>query len=335
VSEADVILRQTPAQLFPGDERAVAAKFKKLSLVWHPDLCHDPRAKDVFQYIVTAKAVALGKSDHNRLILERVRGGGKFSMDYVGHGKSDSGRHFVGTSTVAYLVPDSLRDLCEPAIRMKWVFPDTKMEKEMTKYLPNRVRHEETTDGTFLAYRREPEQMLLSDFIAFQKRRGELIDPRHVSWIISSLLNTCCYLEISRTAHCGLIPEYLLVSPECHSMHLTGPPLYATPWGHRPKAVPRAVLEAFPRMKSPGFKIESSVVDLAMIRKLAMSLLGHASTGAARRDTRLSDGIKSFLCSPAPESALKDYVAWEKARGKRAFTPFGATAREMYDALRN
>ncbi len=203
----------------------------------------------------------------------------------------------------------------------------------MTKYLPRRNRFETTTDGTLLVYKRNSDQILMSDLLSWEGRQAAAIDYRHVMWMISSLLNTCCYLEIQKTAHCALLPHYMLVSPDMHSVALTGPPLYATPYGTRPKAVPQAVLDAYPRLRNPGTTVDDSRIDLLMVRRLALQALGVKNTALLARDTRLPEGMRKWLASPAPKSALKDYAAWENARGKRAFTPYGTTASEMYVAL--
>lgn len=334
--DAESILTRAPRQLFPGSPEEVRSAFKRLAVKWHPDHNRtDPRAATVFNHLRKARDAALGKTSEQQLILTRKRAGDKFALDYISSGKSETGQWFVGASTVSYLVDPALEDLCLPAVSMKWEFYNDQMKNEMTKYLPNRVKWEDTTSGLFLSYRRTPDQLLLSQLLQWEKVRGGtgLPDSRHVMWMISSLLNTCCYLEVTKTSHCALIPEYLLVSPEEHSVALTGPPLYATPWGQRPKAVPSAVLEAFPRLRAPDFKVTDSKLDLTMVRWLAMRALGHNNMAMLARDTSLREDMRKWVTSPAPTSAIKDYTVWEKARGKRTFTPYDATASEMLSAL--
>ncbi len=331
----EAILAQRPSQLFPGDAAAVKRRFHELAKEWHPDHRHGEDAAKVFQHLLRCRDAALrGEEGLERVTFTRAREGTKFALDYLHAGTCDAGKHYVSYSAVSYLVRPELADLCGPAINLRWEFADTKMATEMTKYLPDRVKHEETTEGAFLAYRRSSDQILLSDLLRWEQARGATgMDPRHVMWLISSLLNTCCYLEISKTAHCGLVPEYLLVSPDMHSVALTGPVLYATPYGTRPKAVPQAVLDAFPRLRSPDFKVENSTLDLTMVRRMAMRALGRNNIATLKNDTALHAGLRTWLCSPAPTSALKDYVAWEELRGKRSFTTYDSTAEQMYVKL--
>ncbi len=152
-------------------------------------------------------------------------------------------------------------------------------------------------------------------------------------WLVSSLLNTLCYLEIQKTSHCALLPHYLLLSPDMHTVALCGPPMYATPFGTRPKAVPQEVLAAYPRLRAPGVKVEDSKLDLTMLRRTAMLAVGLSNPALLARNTTLPEGMRKWLASPAPTSALADYAAWESARGKRNFANYGITASEMYVAL--
>ena len=333
------ILAKRPRQLFKGTPAEIKKQFWSLAAVWHPDKRPgDNEARDVFQHIVKSRDAALrGEEGLQRVVFTRNRPesgqSAKFSLDYISSEPSECGRIYVSYDNVSYLVRSEQESLVLPALDMKWRFPDSKVEKEMTKYLPRRNRFEHTTEGTLMVYRRNSDQILMSDLMRWEARRSGGIDHRHVMWMISSLLNTCCYLEIQQTAHCALIPHYLLVSPDMHSMALTGPPMYATPFGKRPKAVPQAVLDAFPRLRSPGVVVEDSKLDLTMVRVLARQALGHTNPAMLARDTALPEGLRRWVTSPAPSSALKDYAAWEDARGKRAFTPYETTASEMYVQL--
>lgn len=126
-----------------------------------------------------------------------------------------------------------------------------------------------------------------------------------------------------------------MISPKEHNISLTGPPLYATPYGMRPKAVPRVVLDIFPRLRTPGQVVSDSRIDLTLVRRIALKALGYTSFARAKLDKTLHPGLREWLCSPAPMVAVDDYINWEKLRGKRAFLPYDATSREIYDALRN
>lgn len=335
---AEEILAKRPSQLFPGGPAEIKRRFGELVKVWHPDHCRLPQSEKVFQHILRSRDAALrGEEGLHRAVFTRrrpqARQSGQFALDYASSTDFEAGVIYVSYENVSYLVAKDHEHLCPPALNMRWSFPDRKMEEEMTKYLPRRNRWEEVEQGTLLVYRRNTDQILLSDLLRWEREKnGGRVDPRHVMWMISSLLNTCCYLEIQKTAHCALLPHYLLVSPDMHSVALTGPPMYATPYGTRPKAVPQRVLDLFPRLKTKGVVVENSRLDLTLVRALALETLGLTTAGLPRA-TDLHEGLRKWLASPAPDSAVKDYVAWEEARGKRAFTPYGITANEMYVAL--
>lgn len=333
------ILAARPSQLFPGDAAAVRRKFGELVRAWHPDHCARPEAADVFQHIVKCRdAVLRGEEGLQNVTFTRsspVATGQKpkFRLDYIHAVRTECGTAYVSYDNVSYLVEPPHKAFADQAVAMRWNFPDKRVENEMTKYLPRGNRVEHTTAGTLMVYRRNSDQMLLSDLLAYERKKGNPIPYQHVMWMISSLLNTCCYLEIQKTSHCALLPHYLLVSPDMHSVALTGPPMYATPFGTRPKAVPQEVLSLFPRLRTAGVVVEDSRVDLTLVRSMARQVLGQSNPALLARDTTLPEGLRKWLCSPAPASALKDYVAWEEARGKRTFTPYNSTASEMYAGL--
>ena len=335
---AETILASRPSQLFRGAESDIKKKFRELASQWHPDHCRLPQAEDVFQHILRCRDAALrGEEGLHRVVFERLVSRGdqkpKFALDYVRSFATENGVVYISYDNVSYLITDDKLGLVDPVTRRKWAFPDKKMEVEMTKYLPRSNRVEQTKDGPLLVYKRNSDQILLVDLLAWHKQTGKTMDARHVMWIISSLLNTLCYLEVQKTAHCAILPHYLLVSPDLHTVALTGPVLYATPFGTRPKAVPHKVLALHPRLKAPEAVVENSRLDLLCLRSLTMECLGLTNPALLARDTALHKGLKDWMLSKAPDSAVKDYVAWEKLRGKRAFTAYETTASEMYVAL--
>lgn len=332
---AEEILKAGPRQLFPGSPAEIKTKFKRLASVWHPDHCSHPQSPDVFQHVLKCRDAALRGDEHiehyvfTRAAPEKGEPS-QFKLAYMRARNFEMGKILVSQTNVSYLVTKDTLGLAEQARKQRWQFFDKKMEGEMSKYLPKPTRTVSTTEGLFMAYRRESDQILLSDLLEWEKGK---VDPRHVMWMISSLLNTCSYLEVTRTAHCALLPQYLLVSLDMHSVALTGPTLYATPWGHRPKAVPTEVLAAYPELRVKETVVADSRLDLTMVRRIAMLALGHSSPGLLANDRSLHEGLRKWVCSPAPKSAVKDYVAWEGLRGSRKFTPYETTASEMYVAL--
>lgn len=335
VDSARKILDSSPAELFSGSEADVRDQFKKLAKIWHPDQCRDPEAHRVFQYIQRCRDIVLGKPVDGRRSFERRVGTAKFNVDFLTQHRAEFGEILVTQSNVCYLIPREFDDLVEVARKMRWSYRSKNIENAMSRHLPRSTVTEDTKEGTLMAYRRSRTQALMRDLISYEKSRGGgKVCELDVMWMVSSLLNLCCYLEIEKTSHCALTPDFLLVDLQDHSVSLTGPPLFAVPFWRRPKAVPREVLSSFPRLRSPSFTVNDSTLDLTMVRVLAMNLVGHKSHVTMRRDTSLPSGLRDWLGSPAPSSALVDYRAWEETRGKRAFHRYDGTARDVYDELR-
>lgn len=333
--QAEEILALTPTRLFPGGLESVKSKFRQLAAAWHPDHCADPKAAEVFQHILRCRNAVMAPAE-GKLRLQFTRSSPaagearQFTLEALHGGTFEAGKIFVSASNVSFLVEKDPLNLVPQAMKRRWQFFDGKMQHEISKYLPQYNKSVETTEGFLTVYRREPDQILLSDLLRWH---GGKLEPAHVMWVISSLLNLCSYFEVAKVAHCAILPHYVLLNLEQHRASLTGPPLYATPWGHRPVAVPTEVLRAYPALSVKKTVLSDSRLDMTMVRKLAMNALGHTNPGLLANDRTLHQGLRDWLKTPAPASAVEDYVNWEKLRGKRRFTQYPATASEIYVAL--
>lgn len=333
--QAEEILATTPTRLFPGGPDKVKARFRELAAAWHPDHCADPKAAEVFQHILRCRNAVLAAPEGKlRMQFTRTSPAAgearQFTLEALHGSTFESGKILVSLSNVSYLVERDPLKLVPQAMKRRWEFFDGKMQHEISKYLPQHNKSVETTEGFLTVYRREPDQILLSDLLRWQ---GGKLEPAHVMWVVSSLLNLCSYFEVAKVAHCAILPHYVLLNLEQHRASLTGPPLYATPWGHRPVAVPKEVLGAYPSLAVKSNVVADSRLDLTLVRKLAMNALGHTNPALVANDKNLHPGLRQWLTTPAPASAVEDYVNWEKLRGKRRFTQYPATASEVYVAL--
>lgn len=330
---ADAILSMTPGELFSGSKDDISHQFKTYAKLWHPDRNKDPEAINVFQHLKRSMDVVLGKSNDHRLTLTRLDGT-KFNLDYVRVHEVGFGKIYVSKSSISYLINKKFSKLAEPAAKRKWSYINDSIKKEMTRFLPIPVKVEETTDGWFMAYRRKSSQVLARDLLDYNKLTGTPVEPLSVMWMISGLLNIASYLDVHKVSHNAINPNFLLFDLEDHSVSLTGPAIFAVPFGFRPKAVPVKTLDLFPRIRVETFKAENSLIDLTLIRALALQLIGRKNSPSIRTDDALPIGLRTWLLSSAPSHAVTDYAVWESKRGKRKFHKYGITAKDVYSRLR-
>jgi len=325
MTSAAEILKKTDRELFPKVED-IHATFRKLAAIWHPDRNRDPLAGQAFAHISEQKVKAEGRG--TRPTVDFPRANGMFlRMEYLRQTDANGVKVYSGQTRIAYFVPDALKRQAHSATVHKWRYLNDSMKKEMERFLPERVRLETSNDGNLFIFPRNADQILMSDLIALDK-----VPPDHVTWMISRLVNICCYLEWAGVSHCGISPENLLVSLDQHTIALAGPPLFLTKFGERPNSVPQRTLNANQWLKEKSTKAGPRI-DLALVRETAFDLLGERSAGRLRGNPDIKPSIINWILTPPGKTAVADYQSWEIARGDRRFAHYGKSVRDIYDRI--
>lgn len=224
-------------------------------------------------------------------------------MTYIRHHSIGGMEIYVGISSVVYVLPPELDKVQD------WPFANDKMKKEMQKYLPELVRKKRNIQ----IYRRKPTQVLMLDLVT-------PLEPQHVAWMVSRMMNLACYLSWAELSHCAISPEFLLVDLETHGVALTGPASYVTKMGVRPEAVPARTFGIVPSLGNKA-TVATPKIDLSLVRSTAMTLMGERNKAPFRQ----------WLLSPPAATAFKDLEGWSNALGKRTFVKFPTTAKEIYN----
>lgn len=330
--EAMDILQKLPAELLPGGESAIKSKFKDLAKHWHPDKNKSPEAERVFEHLKRCRDYLLSGASRSVLLTDKITER-KQRYSFISEHRMRDMRVLVGATTVSYLLTGQMAILGLPIIRKHWEFTDDKQRAEMMRFLPEHHRIIDAREGLLVTYHRRAGDALLLDVVDYHKRTNTRIPPLAVMWMISGLLNIACYMEIRGIAHCALREEFLVVNLDKHEVKLEGPPIFACRIGERPKVALAETLRDYPVLRTKDYAIQNSRLDLTLIRSLVMRLLGHRTTRQVRADPEVPRGIADWLESPLPRTAVEDYVAWEKLRGKRAFHIYGLSARDIYVSL--
>lgn len=329
------IAPEAPISLFPGETADVKARFRVLAKEWHPDHNPDPRAGDVLRHLTLLRSVALGKAVKPaaaKAPTERTfttAQGKAWRLRFLTSRPTEEGEVFVGRHIVAYLIRPDLADLAAAAVNHRFHFADRGMEEEMARFLPIRETAVETTEGTIFVYKRTDDQVLLRDLLAHQ---GGQVAPVHAAWLTSALENIACYLGWSKLVHGAIGPDSLLVSPKFHSVALTGPVLYATPVGQRPKALPGRTMHLLPRLGLPGVPADAAL-DPELIRLTVREALGDPAGTALLHRADLPREVALWLVTPPADDAFRDYGTWEAARsafGQRRFAEFKVSPEDVY-----
>jgi len=328
------------ASLLPGGASSVKAAFRKLANAWHPDHSADPKANEVFAHLIVLKSAALRALGEGRPSVASARSrdyrtveGKSYRFRYASMRSGPLGDVLAGRTHVAYEFMVGFDDVAaaEKARVENLRFADAGMRKEMERFLPKKVSLLDLDGGRNVTVLPNPgDAVLLADLV---QHMGGRIEPVHVAWIVSGLLNVACYLHWSGTAHGAVSPETVMVSPETHSVSLIGGWGFATEYGKRPAALPERTTSAVPRLALKGEAVDPRV-DLHLVRSTAQEALGCPGGGGLTLDGRVPDAMRQWLLLPPEEDAMKDYGSWngclDRAFGKRKFTDMGVKASVIY-----
>ena len=327
-------------KLFPGSPADVKRLYRQLAREWHPDLCADPMAKDVFSHIArlhdalvngNTTARPTGSSVTRRW---KMKAGKAIEVRPVAVHKSAFGDVLVTRSTLACEFVSGFEDIAdkEATIVGSFAFASSKMRDSMSHFLPKLVRRIDAVGVSVNVFSRPSDTILLVDLL---RHLGGRMAAVHVAWIVSSLENMACYLEWMGVCHGGISLETVLVSPSMHSIILVGGLGGVTKFDERPIALPQRTLSLVPRLAAPGQTVDPTV-DLVLVRSLAMQLLGASSAGSLAALTDVPAAMKTWLSLPPASTAREDYASWEKCLlesfGPRKFVKLEIDPAVVYDA---
>ena len=314
ITDAAALTALTPNDartLFSGDRAAVATRFRDLARIWHPDRNRSAQAVGVFAHVSALHDRALRilegtPSDQERVF--RTRDGRTFRLRWAVRHAGDLGEVFVGERHVVHVVPADMDDLSARAAAWTPSFADSGMRREMERFLPGVRSVLDTAGGRVFVESKTPDQVLLRDLM----RMGP-VDPRHAAWIATRLVNLACWLQWSGIVHGALGPDTLLISPEFHSVSITGPFLCSRPFGAALDALPERTLHAAPRYAAAGATADARL-DPELVRQTVREVLGDPAGTLLAADPDFPKPFANWLLMPAANGAQDDFLSWEAAR---------------------
>lgn len=333
---AEQILALTPAdrgRLFPKPAEAAKRAFRELATIWHPDVCADPRAAEVFAHLVRLRDAALGPARPASVVSRtlRTRDGRALGLSPRSTVPLDTGELLVGRRSLTWVYRAEAADIAEAAAATiaGFRFADDRMRKQMAPFLPTLDRRIPLESGAeALVMARHPDEVLLADLL---RVRGA-VPAAHAAWIGSGLLNLACWLDWAGLVHGAISPETVLISPETHTVRLMGGWGFATKAGARPTALPGRTLALAPRLAVKGEVVDARL-DLELVRRTLREAFGDPTGGSLLRGGAPVP-IGRWLVMPPAASAREDYAGWlsvlERVWGKRRFVRWDLTPDMIY-----
>jgi len=329
-----------PERLFAGSAADVKRDYRRLAMQWHPDRNGDPDAHAVFQHVARLHDEAVTKiargdwAGAGPLRLVAVDGR-TYEIGYLRRHPFELGTMYVGSTVVAFVVARAHADLVGRAERTLRTLPyaNDGMRAQIADLLPAYpfAGAFATADAYVVVMRKRPDVLLLRDVL---DHAGGRLDARHVAWVVSSLLNMCCYLQYAGVVHNALSPDTCFLSPPAHSVSVLGGWWYAAAPGERMLAAPAATIAWGPHGLADTGRTDLRT-DLELVRAVGRELLGDVSGVRLARAGAAPAAMIDWLRLPASNDPIEEYRTWRTrvlhdSFGARRFVELPLTQSDIY-----
>ncbi len=329
-----------PERLFAGGLDDIKKAYRLLAMKWHPDRSSEPLALSVFQHVQrmlesAETKIALGDWPGRGLVKLAATDGKTYQIDYLRRHRFELGAMYVSATVVAFEIDRAHADLVGNAERAipNLSFAGDAMRAQIAPQLPAFpfAGAFETPNAYVVVMRKRPELMLLRDVL---DHVGGRLDPRHAAWVVSSLLNLCCYFQYAGITHNALSPDTCFISPPAHSVAVLGGWWYAARSGESMAAAPARTLDWAPRALRASKRADIRT-DLELVRATGRELLGDISGVRLGRDSDAAQAMIDWLRLPASSDPIEEYRTWRSqvlhdSFGVRRFAELPLTQSDIY-----
>jgi hypothetical protein len=329
-----------PERLFEGSADDVKQDYRRLAMQWHPDRSRDPDAHAVFQHIrrlyeEAAQRMARGDWARRGPLALTATDGRTYEINYLRRHPFELGTMVVASTVVAFVVDGAHADLVRRAehVVAGLRYADDGMRRQIACHLPPYpfCGAFQTDSAYVIVMRKQPDVLLLRDVL---DHVGGRLDPRHVAWVVSSLLNLCCYFQYAGITHNALSLDTCFMSPTAHSVSVLGGWWYAAQIGERMVAAPAGTIAwaAHDLMDTGRADIRT---DLELVRAIGRELLGDITGVRLTRDSAAPRAMIDWLRLPASNDPIEEYRTWRTqvlhdSFGARRFVELPLTQSDIY-----
>jgi hypothetical protein len=339
---ADALLaipEHRPERLFEGSADDVKQAWRLLTMLWHPDRNGDPKAHAVFQHVqrLHAKAqeqIGRGARAGGTVLRLTALDGKVYEINHLRRHPFELGETLVAGGVVAFVIERAHADLVQNAERAikNLCYADERMRTQIASQLPAwPFAGAFQTADAYVVVMRKQSGMLLRDVL---DHLGGRLDARHVAWIVSSLLNLCCYFQHAGIVHNALSPDTCFIAPLEHRVAVLGGWWYAARIGERMLAAPAATLAWAPHDLAQHRHADLRT-DLELVRAIGRELLGDVSGMRLAHAGAAPAAMIDWLRLPALDDPIEEYRTWRTqvlhdSFGARRFVELPLTQSDIY-----
>ena len=330
----ELLQKTEPYELFTNDVHKNKSIRKQLLLEFHPD----SHGGEVEYREAVVRINALYEQAEEQLkegiwiqpgqVILNDTSGKTQVMQYRRKDAFELGTRFVGRRSVLFLLEEEHKEFAgrmTDSLR-KIGFADDSMAIEFTKYLPKIQAMFQTMGGRIGIVVEKP-QGLYTAAELLQYYDGAM-DPRSVTWILSSLYNLLCFFEFNQINHNGITIQNYYISPQYHYGKLLGGWWYATGEGEKLYCLSEEMYERLSPIEQQEGR-SSCQIDLEAVHAIGRTLLGE--------ETGIPEPLKNWLMGPAMETAYEEYSKWNQviqdSFGGRFFFEMGINEEKLEQRL--
>ena len=313
-----------PVLLFPGNAKEARRTYHTLSKVWHPD--HPAGSHEVMSHITSLYQQALRKIADGLWEGATVVSIHEETITYDLHTRTSYpflfGHTLICDNSVVYLYDAKYVEewAWHANIAKTFHYASPKMQEEFERYLPRVARTGSMKDGRHvLQLHKTPDLICLRDVVTHCSK----LDPKHVAWIVSSLLNLACYLSYTNMVHHEISPDTYFISPELHSGALLGGWSFACPTNDPVTHVSKRTYDVMP-FAAKRTKLAMHLTDLELIRLTARECLAGTAP----------EPMQTWVHAVSTGSAVEQYKEWseilKRTFGPRRFVRMAVNADDVY-----
>jgi hypothetical protein len=261
--------------------------------------------------------------------------GKTYEINYLRRHPFELGTMYVANTVAAFVVDHAHADLVQHAERMvkDLRYASDAMRGQVGPCLPAYpfAGAFRTGSAYVIVMRKTPDLLLLRDVL---DHFGGRLDPRHVAWVISSLLNLCCYFQYAGITHNALSLDGCFLSPPSHRVSVLGGWWYAARLGERMLAAPADTIRWAPH-DLLDTRCADVRTDLELVRAIGRELLGDVTGSRLARDRAAPRALIDWLRFPASDDPIEEYRIWrtqvlQDSFGARRFAGLPLTQSDIY-----
>ena len=329
---ADEILSINPShpeQLFNKD--TIDFQLKLLQSKWHPDRNLHPRSGEVFKHIMllynNANNYIINNTWSGPSVLDIITTDRKhYRLSYKKMHQFELGYVYISSTKICYVINPKFEILFNNAVKIlesKIQYPSTELECEFKQFMPN-IQHIflNTNIGHILVLEKTSDIVMLQDLLDYMPDNN--LDPKHVAWIMSSLLNISCFLEYTNLVHLGLSTNTVFVNPKQHTCYIFGGWWYTTINDNKILAIPKTSSKVLPKTELTN-KLAKLKYNRMLIKAIGLRCLGdNTLTGTSLlKDPNIPSHMLKWMRDFPVKTASQEYSNWysvlTKCYGKRTF----------------